>query len=720
MQDSTDQAKDEGSSSEKTVEIARKRFRLAREAESARFTEAEEDQRFRAGIHWPEDLRRKREDTGRPCLVVNQIAGICNQLTNDQRQNKLAIRIAPVDDKADVETAKVFQGLIRSIEYDSNAPFAYNTAYQHAVESSFGYFRVITDYVSPDSFLQKCLIRQIENPLAVHLDPHSKEIDGSDANWCFIEDTMPQDDFVAEYGESKLGKASDWSSLSGVTDDWVESDSVRVCEYFWREFTKDTLYQLEDGSSVYGSDLAEGEKSAINAIAKRETTRITVKWAKLNGMELLEETTLPGEYIPVFPVYGAKIRVNGKVIYESAHRHARDPQRMRNYWKSAETEAIALAPKAPFIVAEGQIPPEYEQMWRTANQENHAFLPYVPVDLNGNLAPPPQRNAVEPAVAAITNASMGSADDVKVATNMFDAAMGNRSNEISGVAVRARAYQAQTGNFHFSDNLATSIRHCGRVLTQWIPVIYDTERVERIIGEEQDEELVTINQRVSNGGIERVLNDLSVGRYDVTVDTGPSFATKRQEAAAAMVEVAGTNPAVMQYAGDLFFKNQDWPGAQEIAERLKRTIPPQILGDQAEQPQLPPEIQAQMAQMGQMIQGLQAELAQAKNPVILKQMELASKERIELAKLESSERETLAKLEMEGNVALLKVNHDQAMRGLDASLEEINRAQEALGVETESSFQNEFGSEGAATRSNQQPTDGFSSGQFVGEEPWLS
>ncbi|HUP81269.1 MAG TPA: portal protein, partial [Pirellula sp.] len=344
-----------------------------------------------------------------------------------------------------------------------------------------------------------------------------------------------------------------------------------------------------------------------------------------------EETEWPGQWIPIVPVLGDELNIDGKRVLESVIRHAKDPQKMYNYWASAETEAIALAPRAPFIGAEGQFE-GHEGKWREANNKNYAYLEYKPTSINGQPAPPPQRNAFEPAVMAITQARMQSAEDLKATTGIYDATLGMRSNENSGVAIQKRTNQSQTNNFHFIDNLRRARRHAGRIIVDLIPKIYDTARTVRIMGEEDTIEMVKINQETEFKG-ENKFFKFDQGKYDVAIDEGPSFATKRQEAVQSMLAFVQAYPAAAQLVGDLMVKNMDWPGANEISERLKKSLPPGIADQADEKKPLPPQVQAQMQQMNQVIEQLTEQLVHRTKQIESKTLELESRERIEMAKI---------------------------------------------------------------------------------------
>lgn len=712
MQHNSDSKDD--SSDEKLLEIAKKRFALAVEAEHEIRIAALDDLKFSAGEQWPDQVKAERDRDRRPCLVINRLPQFIRQVTNDQRQNRPAIRVSPVDDKADVETAKVFQGLIRHIETASNADTAYDTAFDSTARAGFGFFRIVTEFCDPFSFDQDIRIKRVPDRFSVYLDPSYQEPDGSDANWGFVFENMSREEFEAQYPKAELASMSDWSSTGDSNADWVKKDQVRVAEYFTREWRELTICQVEIGEDepfvIEKSKIPEGVPYEI--LNERKTLVPSIKWYKLNGVEILERTDWPGKWIPIIPVLGEELIIDGKRVLSGIVRHAKDPQRMYNYWKSSETETIALAPRAPWVGAEGQFA-GHESQWKTANTRNHAFLQYKPISIGGQPLGAPQRNVFEPPVQAITQASMFAADDLKATTGIYDAAMGNQSNEKSGVAIQRRAAQSQTSNFHLVDNLSKSIRHGGRIVVDLIPHIYDTARAARIIGEDGSEDIVRLNEIFEHKG-KPTQYQLNVGKYDVTVDTGPSFETKRQEAVAVIGELIRGNPQIMQAAGDLFVGNMDIPAAKEIAARLKKMIPPGIADDENGPQPLPPEAQAQMGQMSQMLEMLTEKLNVAQDKLENKTLELESRERIEMQKLQ-----------VQLQIKMAEIDAQDSRLILQSEVQQLERRMDMLGqndpFETELENENEMAAgpdQGFAPMEQEQmPTGGISPGQPMGYQP---
>lgn len=695
-------SQEEKSDDQALLERIKERFTLASEAEADIRKLGIEDLKFRVGDQWPEDVKNARHQDNRPCLTINRLPQFLRQVTNDQRQNRPAIQVDPVDDEGDVETARVIQGLIRHIEYSSNAEIAYDTASDGQCTHGFGYFRIITDYCDPMSFDQDIKIKRIVNPFSVFMDPSYQEPDGSDSDWGLVVDDLSKLKFKTAFPDSDLAMSSDWESLGNQAPDWVNKDGVKVAEYFERTFKKKTLCLLSNGDVISKSELDENQlPDTITIESERETQIPTITWYKTNGVEILERTDWPGQWIPIIPVLGDEIYIEGKRILEGVIRHAKDSQRMYNYWATAETETIALAPRAPFIGVEGQFE-GFEAQWKTANTRNHAFLEYKAKSIGGEPAPPPARNVYEPPVQAITSARMASAEDLKATTGIYDSSLGNRSNEESGVAIQRRNSQSQVSNFHYGDNFTRSLRHAGRVIIDLIPVIYDTPRAVRIIGDDGEQEVVAINKIFQKNGQDNIYQ-MNRGTYDVTVSTGPSYQTKRQEAVASMMSLTKAYPQIVALAGDLMVKNMDWPGAQEISDRLKKSLPPGMVDDD-QNGQNPQIAQQQVAQARQMIQQLTQQLNHSNDIINTKKLELASKERI-------AAQQALTDLQVE----FLKTDASHAQLAFKQEVLNIHKRLDLLGENAPIGTEVGAGPQGAAPQTqNQQPTGGSPPGPNMG------
>jgi hypothetical protein len=513
-----------------------------------------------------------------------------------------------MNSEANAKVADVITGIFKHIEVNSDADTAYDTAGEYAVRIGWGYWRVITDYVREDSFDQEIYIRPIDNPFSVYFDPNSIQPDGSDAEKVLITTLMSKDDFKIQYPGADDGGDFNQRGTGDFDPDWVQKEDIRVAEYFYVERKKTKLLLLSDGTKVYKDEAPSPEilaAAGIMVVGERETMRKQIKWCKLTGLEILEERDWSGRYIPVVPVYGQQLTVEDKRKKYGLVRNAKDAQRMYNYWQTSLTESIALAPKAKWLLAEGQ-DEGHENEWAQANIKSMPVLRYKQTDINGKEAPAPQRLQPEPPPAGVIAAAMSIDKDLQSVVGIFDPSQLPQGN-MSGKAIRGQQMQQDMTNFHYYDNLVRSMKHTGRIILDLIPKIYDRERVLRIIGYDGKPEMVTLNQRTQDEmGVEKVLNDVTVGEYDVYMDTGPGYQSKRQEAVEAMMPMISTNQELFNLAGDLVFRNMDFPGAEVIADRLAANNP---LAQIDEKSEIPPQIQMQLMQAQKQIADMQQMIA---------------------------------------------------------------------------------------------------------------
>lgn len=595
---------------EKRIDDAKKFLKLVNDAESTNRAEALSDVKFAAGDQWPVEIQNSRNLEARPCLTINKIDSYVRQVTNQQRQQRPRIKVHPVNNEGDLKIAQVIEGITRHIEVNSSADTAYDTAFDYAVRMGWGYIRIVTDYTREDSFDQEIFIQQIDNPFSVYFDPNSTLPDGSDAEKCLITSVIPKSQFRKMYPGADDGANFLGRSTGDDNAEWVMKEDIRVAEYFYVEREKVELILLSDGTKVFKDQLPSDETlmlAGITVVDKRPSYRKKVKWCKLTAMEVLEEQDWAGKYIPVVPVYGAQVIIEDKRKKYGLVRFAKDPQRMYNFWRTSMTESIALAPKAKWLLAEGQ-DEGHENEWAQANIKSSPVLRYKQTDIEGRAAPVPQRLQPEPPPAGVMVAAEAINNDLQTVLGIFDPSQQIQGN-VSGKALNGQQQQVDMSNFHFYDNLTRSIKHVGKIILDLIPVIYSEQRVMRIIGSDGQPDMVTINEKTAVG---EVLNDITVGQYDVVMDTGPGYASKRIQAVEAMMPLLSASPELFKIAGDLVFRNMDFPGADVIADRLAASNP---LAQINEKSDVPPQVQmqlkqneAQMQQMQQQIQAMQMEL----------------------------------------------------------------------------------------------------------------
>ena len=560
-----------------------------------------EDVKFaRLGEQWPDVIKKQREQDGRPCLTINKLPAFIRQVVNDARKNKPAIKVRPVDSGADIETAEVIGGLIRNIEYQSNADLAYDTALDCAVSGGFGFFRIDLEYADEDTFTKELRINPIPNPLTVYPWSRTTRMDSEDWKCCFVTELITEDEHKVRFPGKQISNFAtddrdEYDSL------WFEEKLIRIAEYWRMEEVPVTLLQLSNGSVLESAQYMEQQElfTAMNitVVDRRQSKKRRITQRLMNGYEFLEdETEWAGRYIPIIPLYGEEVNIEGERIFLSLIRPAKDPQMMFNFWRSASTELVALAPKSPWIGPKGAFKTDADK-WETANTDNHAYIEY-----DGNI--PPERQPFSGPPAGALQEALNASDDIKSITGIYDAALGARSNETSGRAIMARQKESDTGTYHFIDNEARAIGFGGRVLVDLIPKVYSAPQVVRTLGLDGTNESVKVNEpHTDQEGMVRMYS-LTTGKYDVTCEAGPSYNTQRQEAAEQMTEFVRAFPQAAPLIGDLLAKNMDWPGADEIADRLKLMLPPQI--KDKENP-VPPQIQQQMQQMQQALQQLMQE-----------------------------------------------------------------------------------------------------------------
>jgi hypothetical protein len=606
---------------------ARARLDLAVSALSESREDEVDDLKFYAGSpdnhwQWPADVLATRGAVqgqtinARPCLTINKLPQHVRQVTNDQRQNRPGARVIPVDDNADVEVAEIFNGLIRHIEYISDADVAYDTACENQVAYGEGYIRLLTEYCDDNTFDQDIKIGRVRNSFSVYMDPTIQDPTGADAKWCFITEDITKAEFERMYPDA--APITTLQSL-GVGDqsisNWLNEDTIRIADYYYIDYDKATLNLYPGNATAFNGTPEDKQLRAIYGKPKKSriSERPKVRYCKINGYEILEEREWAGKWIPVIRIVGNEFEVDGRLYVSGLVRNAKDAQRMYNYWVSQEAEMLALAPKAPFIGYGGQFE-GYEQQWKTANTNNWPYLEVNPdvTDGQGGMLPLPQRAQPPMASSGLLQAKAGASEDIKSTTGQYNASLGMGSNERSGKAILARQREGDVGTYHYGDNLARGVRHIARQIIDLAPKIYDTQRIARIIGEDGETKMVKINpdqpqpvnKIVDQNGIviEKIYNP-GVGKYDVVATTGPGYATKRQEALEAMAQLLQGNPQLWAVAGDLFVKNMDWPGAQEMAKRFAKTIDPKLLSEDDNDPALQAaqmQIQAMGAEMNQM------------------------------------------------------------------------------------------------------------------------
>lgn len=566
------------------IKLANARMNEAFSAEQPHRERAEDDLRNVIGDQWPRDERQERESEGRPCLTINILAQNVRQVTGQIRSLNPAIKVTAADSAANKDTAEVIEGMIRHIENKSDASSVYEAATESAAASSIGYWRVRADYAEGDTFDQELRIDRVFNPFSVFLDPFAKDPTRKDSRYGFIVAEMPKDDFTAEYPDAQVMDITGDHRIPNF-EQWGSAEKVVVAEYFWIEQKEHEIGLLPSGQVIKGP-FPKGVQ-----IGKKRTVKTPqVMWAKITGAEVLEgPQEFPSRYIPIITVTGEEWHLGEDAYRSSVIRFAKDPQRMFNYAASTDAEVTSAQPKAPFMVSTAQIK-GFEDIWGEMGVKNRPYLPYNP-DPEAGI---PQR--VNPPVAsqALQLQMQMAAENIKRTTGIYDASLGARSNETSGRAILARKEESQNATSIYADNMVKAITHTGCILVDMIPRIYDTQRIVRVLGEDGQEKMETINALVMTAQGPATINDMTAGRYDVNVSVGPSYSARREETRDGVQALLQAVPGAAQIIGDLYVSTLEWEHADRAAERMRKMLPPGI-AEESDEEMTPEQMQAKQA-----------------------------------------------------------------------------------------------------------------------------
>jgi len=522
---------------------------------------------------WPEG------DSSGLQLTGNTLQKFVLQIGADAKQNRPRLKVIPVDSNADVDKAQLYNDLIRQIEHLSNASIAYDTAFMQAVAGSIGFFRIITERSNPFSLNQSVKIKRIRNPHTVRFDPSAREFNFEDARYCFIDDWMSRDEFKEKYPKAKEGDLDD-GNVGQSLEGWYEKDRVRVAEYYYKVDTEFTLVRvqttLDTGEiSTQDVELTDEVQTRIDStnskiIDQVQSKKTQVKWVKMTGAGILERTDWPGKNIPVIPIQGNEIVVDGKRHLLSFHRGAQDLQRMLNFFLTKATKIMAKTPDVPFIVTTDQLG-QHKRMWEEDGAMDRAFLFY-----EETAAGKPSREQPIPPPTGMLTMIQQLSNQLEDHLSMFDASKGAPSNERSGAAINARINQSAKGSFVFVDNYARGLVYAGKQVVDIIPKIYDTQRAEQVRGENGDTTLRNINQptgELDDQGNPIIENDMSIGEFDLIETIGASSASIRAEELEdlkSVIQYAG--PTVAPVLIPWVLKLRDSPMAKEISDDVKQAL----------------------------------------------------------------------------------------------------------------------------------------------------
>lgn len=636
------------------------------QAESTNRAEAQEDLKFRFGDQWPAAMTELRGQ--RPKLVVNETDAYLRQITNRMREQRPRIKVYAANTVAQKKLADIISGVFRHVQVKSHADTAYDLASDYAVTMGFGYWRVNYGYVREDSFDLDMSIDPVFNPFSVYFDPASNDPAGSDAEKCLVTDLIPKTQFERDYPGRQMSGFTATSTGDNLLD-WESKDSIRIAEWFKVERVKKRLIQFTNGMTVWeDNDIFKSPATLraanIHIANTRESYKRRVMWEKVTAGETLSSKEWAGRWIPIVPVYGMVMLIENKKVRTGAVRFARDPQRMVNYWNTNHAEILAMAPKAKWLMVEGQ-DEGHENEWNRANLDATATLRFKQTDIEGNRVEGfPQRIAPEQPGAGVLEGISLASQNLQRVMGMFDPETNNTAPK-SGRAIRAEQSQTDISNYHFYDNLTRSIDHTGTIMLDLMKPVYRTpNRVVALIGDDGKTDMVTLNQ--DTAGADQVLNDVRVGEYGIIMDTGPGYNSKRQESAEILGNIlAQDKTGLMKIIGDLYFRNLDFPGSEVIADRLAAANPLAQIDDKSD---VPP--QAQM-----MIKNLQDQLKQAQQQLQQAGMFIKSRQDIQEVKEQHEDRRNLVRETTKAHdveVSAASKRHDVETRALTAqNVEEI-------------------------------------------------
>jgi hypothetical protein len=681
---------------------ARERYAAFLERERPNIDAAYEDLAFVfEDKQWPDVVVRQREAEERPVLTINRMSQFLRQVTGDMRQMKPGIKVVPVDSRGDKDVAETIAGMIRYVENRSDATAVYLAGADTQVCAGIGHWRVTREYAGESTFNQELRIVGVSDGISIAWDPDAEQQTREDAQWCLVPVDMSHEKFKKAYPDAPL---EDFDSLDHTeTVGWYDKDFVRVGEYWVKKPVKRTLALLPDGSVDDLTDEPPERIEELRAtipgirVEKRDGHKV-VRYLVTAAHILEGPDDWPGMYIPIVRCVGEEVRSGRKIVRRGLIRSAKDSQRMFNYFCSAHAEVVALQPKAPFIGTEKNFE-KYLQEWSEANTKAHPFLPYEPDAKNGGAAP--QRVAPPVSSQGITEGIQLSIENMKGTIGIYDAGLGNRSNETSGKAILARQREGDIGTAHYIDNWSRAIRHTGKILVDLIPHVYDAQRTIRVMGEDGKVDLKEINKpsgiQVSDpitgqlSAIQKIENDVKVGAYDIVLETGPSFTTKREEAKESLREFIQASPDSAALLMDLYAKMQDWPLADEVTKRYEAVAPDPVKklisqqkqeqGDEALPPS-PEEQQAQQMQMAAAQMELQAKhLANQKTQVEIakiaseaggegEQQQLAIEQQkaamdLQMKQVELETKRELAAIDIQIKLADLEIKRQQAQLKTD-------------------------------------------------------
>lgn len=658
---------------------ARQRFEDCAADEKSIREQALLDLKFVVGDQWDAAVKNERVTKGRPALTFNRCHTFVQQVSNEARQNKPQIKFV-VGDGGDKDTADVKEGIARHIQYSSDAQIAYETAVEYSAGGSFGYFRFLTDYCDDDSFDQDLKIMPVLDPFAVYgiLIPSCF---GMEPEYGFVMSDSPSDEYKRTHDTDDID-AMGWDMAAKLSQGWVGTETVREAEYWYTEHTKDNLILIKNSAGKTKAfresklkKLPKDFRTGTSILDEREIDAKNIKFCKINGLQVSpgSETDWAGYCIPIVSVMGKQIIVDGKPNLFSVVRFQRDPQQLINFYKTRIAETMGTSPIQPYIVEEGQIQ-GHEKEWNEMHTTMRPYLVVKSLNVNGEKVEKPQRQVFEPPIQSLSTAAAQEIDDMKATAGIYDASLGNKSNETSGIALQKRQQQSNVTNMHFLDNLERAFKKGGLIIADLMPKIYDTERMIRILGEDEAPKIVKINaqhQDPNGKPYHYKVGSDSAGKYDVIVTMGRAFSTKREESFDMMSTVLQAQPELINVVGDVFFQNSDMAGSDIMAERFKRYIQikfPGLIEDKGSDPQAKAQqLSAQLQQAHEVMQAAQQHIQQLEKEREAKVVETQGK--LQIAKLQEQTAQSKAELDAYVKITVAEISSKAQNQQVRATLE---------------------------------------------------
>lgn len=711
---------------EKILAYGLETFKIAEEAERAQRDRELADLKFEID-QWPEEYRTqrsggvdpgtKRKIPARPCLQIDKIEQSMTSIVNEARAAKLGIIIKPLGERATKEIADVRQGLIRSIEVNSRAQIARMWALDRTVKVGRGVYRITKQITNDGDFDMDLVVQRVLNQHGAYFDPFAQEPDWSDGEWVHLTHDIPEPTFKRTWPKAQLSKATTEQlvSLGDTAPGWVslsdgKARTYRVSEFYFIEHKSRWLIfintSIEAGGGPRFEDEVKKEQPALLKLAdpskRRKVDFKTVRWVVMNGMEILDEETWEGRWIPVIRTIGKEYNIGGERIWKGVIANAKDAQRSYNVMRSRQLEAIGLSSLAQWIMAEGQ-DEDYETQWDEANTRYFTRLIYKPVTVDDKLAPPPHRDVAEPAIQAITEAVHEADNDIKATTMRFDASLGNvNPRDRSGKAIRELKMQGETGTSNYLDNLASiSMVHEGRILNDMLEHVYDRKgRIVRLLGDDESERVVMLNRPYAEEGEEKYPKALPPGaqfdpekhknyelgdgtQFQVVVAVGPAVPTQIEAEHELLSQLAEAAPELVPMFADLWVGTSPSPRMRKIAERLKKANPIAADEDEGKKP-LPPEVQKQLAEAKAITEqavakaqdmelSVKANREKAKSDEKIAIMQAQTDERLKMLEIDARYEIENLKAQVEIAKALATMQHEQGQTLLNSQIDRLEQ-----------------------------------------------